>query len=92
MTIGYLRIELFVSDANNLKDKRGVIKGLLDSVRRRFNVSAIEESNDKWQQATIGIACVGLNKAECNCTLDKLLEFINGNPRVKVLDYSLELF
>lgn len=91
MIVGLMRIEIFISDANNLKDKRGVMRSLLENIRRRFNVSVIEEGNIKWRRGTIGIGNVATNRVSCSRTLNKVLEFIKSDPRIEIIDYTVEL-
>jgi uncharacterized protein YlxP (DUF503 family) len=91
MTIGLLRIELLIIDANNLKDKRGVMRSMVDNLRRRFNISVIEEGNTKWRRAIISIAHLSSNRGRCNGTLNKIVDYIRENPRVEIINYSIEL-
>jgi len=91
MTIGLLRIELLIVDANNLKDKRGVIRSLLDNLRRRFNISVLEEGNDKWRRAIISISLLSSNRRKCNSALNKIVDYMKENPKIEVINYSIEL-
>lgn len=92
MTIGALRVELFISDSNSLKHKRAIIKALKDRVRNSFNVSISEvDELDLWQKAIIGIAAIGPDKRFVNEVLDKLLDFLRGNAKVQILDYQMEM-
>jgi len=51
--------ELHFPDAHSLKEKRHVMRCLLDRVKAKFNASIAEvEHNDLWQRGTIGVAVV----------------------------------
>lgn len=64
MTVGSARIFLRLEGAQSLKDKRQIIRSLIDRTRRRFGVSVAEvEDHDLWNVATVGLACVS-NQAE----------------------------
>ncbi|MGB9877211.1 MAG: DUF503 domain-containing protein [bacterium] len=91
MTIGLLRIELLVVDASNLKDKRGVMRSIIDSLRRRFNVSVIEEGNAKWRRAVISVAHLATSRGRCNGVLNKVVDYIRENPKVEIINFSIEL-
>ncbi len=91
MTIGLMRIEIFISDANNLKDKRVVMRSLIDTMRKKFNVSVIEEGNVKWRRGIINVAHISTNSAKCNSTLNKVIEFIKSDPRVEIINCNIEL-
>jgi len=91
MTIGLMRMEIFISDANNLKDKRRVMRSLIQTIRRRFNVSVMEEGNVKWQRGVIGIAHISSSRMGCNSALNKVLDFVKSDHRVEIIDYNIEL-
>jgi|YelNatPaOPRAMG01_1025707.scaffolds.fasta_scaffold133747_2 uncharacterized protein YlxP (DUF503 family) len=91
MTIGLLRIELLIIDANNLKDKRGVMRSIIDNLRRRFNISVLEEGNNKWRRTILSIAHLSSNRAVCSGALNKIVDYIRENPRVEIINYSIEL-
>ena len=92
MTVGVLTLDLMVSDSHSLKDKRQVIKSLLDGIRHKFNVSAAElGALDSWQRSEIGIACISNDKSVANTVLNHVLEVVESNPRVVVEAVSVEL-
>lgn len=64
MILSLARFELQFPGSRSLKDKRHVLKGLLDSLRDRLNVSALEvEYADKWQRSIIAVAWVSYDGA-----------------------------
>ncbi|MBL8178920.1 MAG: DUF503 domain-containing protein [Bryobacterales bacterium] len=57
--IGVLTLELHIPESHSLKDKRSVVKGLKDRLRRRFNVSVAEiGGHDTWQRSVIAAVTV----------------------------------
>ena len=59
MIVGTIDAELLIPGSASLKDKRRVLRSLLDRIRARFNVSTAElDFHDKWQRTRIGIAFV----------------------------------
>ena len=66
-SIGVLTLELQLSDAHSLKDKRHTVKGLKDRLRSRFNVAVAEIGyQDTWQRSLISAVTVSgdHNRAE----------------------------
>jgi uncharacterized protein YlxP (DUF503 family) len=58
MTVGLLTLELHISGARSLKDKRMVLRGVKDRLKK-FNVAVAEvEHQDLWQRATLGIVAI----------------------------------
>ena len=63
MRVGLLTLELQISDAHSLKDKRQIVRSLKERLRRHFNVAVAElEYQDVWQRSIIGV--VTLSTAE----------------------------
>ena len=93
MHIGTLTVVLYLHAAESLKDKRQVLKSLIETTRQKFNISIAEVDDlDKWRKATIGIACVANDKAFVNRVLDKVVNTLENNPAVEVGEVELELF
>ena len=77
MVIGLCTLELFLGEANSLKDKRRVIKSIMDKVRARFNVSIAEvEQQELWQRSTIAFTCVSNEKAHADSTLNSVVRYV----------------
>jgi uncharacterized protein YlxP (DUF503 family) len=56
MPIGLLTLEIFIPDAQSLKDKRQVLRSLKDRLRGHFNVAVAElEHQDLWQRSVVGV-------------------------------------
>jgi uncharacterized protein len=72
MVVGVLRLTLYIQGASSLKDKRQVVRKVVDRLRSRFNVTVAEVGdNDVWQRAVIGIAAVANDRSFVNEVLDK---------------------
>ncbi|HSV74821.1 MAG TPA: DUF503 domain-containing protein [Chthonomonadales bacterium] len=92
MRVGTLLVTLHLAEGNSLKDKRRVVKSVLETTRRRFNVSAAEVADlDKWRVATVGFACVSNDGAHCNRMLDAVLDHLDRVPEVEVGGVDLEV-
>ena len=63
MVVALLSLELHIAAARSLKDKRMVLRGVKDRLRR-FNVSVAElEHQDLWQRAELGIVTIAGSEA-----------------------------
>jgi len=63
-TVGVLTLELRLENSHSLKDKRHVVKGLKDRLRRKFNVSVAEiDYQDLWQRALVAAVTVASDHA-----------------------------
>ena len=91
MVIGLLQMDLRVPDSQSLKAKRQVLLGLKSRIRQRFNVSVSEtEHQDKWQLATLAVACVGTDRAGVDECLSRLTTMVEREPDVEVVGCRLE--
>jgi len=91
MIVGVLSVDLLVIGSNSLKDKRQVVRSLLDGIRNRFNVSAAElDSLDSRRRAVIGFACVSNDRIVANTILNKVLTVVESDPRAAVEGCRLE--
>lgn len=91
MTLGILRISIYIPEAGCLKDKRFVIKSVKDKIKNKFNVSLAEEANDLWQRVELYAACISTDTRHVNSTLENVKNMIEKDPQVEILDYSMEL-
>jgi uncharacterized protein YlxP (DUF503 family) len=72
-------VTLRLAGSHSLKEKRQVVRSLLERVRRRYNAAVAEvDEQDSWQTAVIGIAVVSGRAAHADQQLARVLEFIEG--------------
>jgi uncharacterized protein len=91
MVIGILSVNLLIADSNSLKDKRQVVKSLLDGIGNKYNVSVAELGQlDLWRRSEIGVACISNSRDVANTVLNKVLSIIERDPRVEVSDCQFE--
>lgn len=92
MVIGVCKIKLSIDDAFSLKEKRHIIKSIIQRLQSRFNVSAAEvDYNDIWKTAAIGIACVSNEGAHADSMLASVINFVENDGRAEVMDYTTEI-
>jgi uncharacterized protein YlxP (DUF503 family) len=92
MFVGLARVTLSIPSAGSLKDKRQVVRKLLDRARAKFNVAAAEVAdNDLWQKAVLGFAIVGNERRFVGEAVDTLLHFIEESYLAPVVDRQVEI-
>ncbi len=92
MIIGVLTVELFLGEANSLKDKRRILKSMLDRVKARFNVSVAEVGEQNvWRRSTIGISFVSCEPTRVHQVFAAIIRFINAQGTMRIVDYETEL-
>ncbi|HUS80866.1 MAG TPA: DUF503 domain-containing protein [Armatimonadota bacterium] len=80
--VGVLTADLFIADALTLKDRRRVVKSLLDRLTNRHNVSAADLGPDQRpHNATLAVSAVANDAAHVHRVLDAALRMIEAEPR-----------
>lgn len=80
MIIGAGYVEIQVFEAHSLKEKRRVLRSLIERTRNRFNASISEvEYQDVWQMAAIGITCASTSSSHADQMLAEIVNFIERN-------------
>ena len=71
--ISLLTIELAIPYAQSLKDKRSVVRSLIDRVRSKFNASVAEVGyQNKWQRSVVAVCIVSGDKRHLESDADRL--------------------
>ncbi len=79
MVVGICQIKLIIQDTLSLKEKRRVLKSILERVRNRFPVSIAEVGDhDLWQSSLIGFCMVSNEQQVVHATIDKVINFIEN--------------
>jgi len=75
MPVGLLTLELYIPDAQSLKEKRQVLRSLKDRLRREFNVAVAElDHHDTWQRSVVGVVTISNEEKHLNEMLQKVLD------------------
>lgn len=92
MIVGAALIELHVHASHSLKEKRGVVRSVLQRIRNRFNVSAAEvDGQDTWQRAVLGVVTVGRDAREIRSVLDRVVAFAEDVGLAEVTNSDVEI-
>jgi uncharacterized protein YlxP (DUF503 family) len=92
MAIGSLSVRLLVRESRTLKDKRQVVRSVLDRVRAGFNVSAAEVgSHDDVKVAELGFATVAAEPGAARGVLNQIVEALRRHPVAEYLGGDLSV-
>lgn len=92
MTVGIVRVVFRLHGNQSLKDKRRVVKSLIDKSRHRFNVSVAEVGDqDVYQRAVIGVAVIGSDGRVLNSLLDRIVAFMESLGLAELVEHDMEL-
>ena len=81
-----VRFDLRLREAHSLKDKRAILRPILDGCRRRYQVAAAEvDHQDAWQRAGVGVSAVSGTAGHVTEVLDQVERFVWSFPDVEVV-------
>ena len=93
MFVGLLKLELYLPTCRSLKEKRRVVKSIIDKLKsKNLNLSISEiGSLDKWKKSELAIVVVSNETKFIRSVLDKTINFLNENGSYQVLSTSVEV-
>jgi uncharacterized protein len=92
MVVGTLKIEFRIQDNHSLKDKRKILRSMVDRVKNKFNASVAEVgSNDNWQKIELGVTTVGNDRRHIDSSLSNILEFIESMYLAEIVHVETEV-
>ena len=85
MHVAIGRVQLLIPQSRSLKEKRAVVKPIVEGIRHRFALSVAEVGfQDKWQRAAIGVAVVSGTTAHAAEVVDSVQRWIWSRPDIEV--------
>ena len=91
MIVESLKVALIIREARTLKDKRQVVRSILDRLRGEFNVAATEVDNlDNPRSAVLGFAAVGWDGKQVHETLQRIAEALRRHPIAEFVSSEFE--
>ena len=89
--IGVCVADLHIPEARSLKDKRRIIKGLVDRLRQRHRFAVAETAFlNLRQRAQVTMAVVGIRESELEQTLERARRLVENQPIV-IASWDLEV-
>lgn len=92
MIVGSLKVRLLIREARSLKDKRQVVRSILDRLRNDFHVAAAEVGAlDEYRIAELGFALVGREAKPIRDTLQRIAEALRFHPVAEFVDAEFDV-
>jgi hypothetical protein len=92
MTIGILKLSLFIHESNSLKEKRMVLHSLKAKIRNKFNVAITQiDDEDKWQKTTLAIVGVEKDRRNMNSVLSEIINFVENFNSTELINHEMEM-
>tara|TARA_B100000315_G_C14207382_1_gene420464 strand:- start:152 stop:433 length:282 start_codon:yes stop_codon:yes gene_type:complete len=92
MVVGIIYFEMYIQQAQSLKEKRSIIKSLKQRIRNKFNVSVSEVGYlDKWQRSAFGLSLVDSSSSHLNSSASKIESFVAQDFRIQVTHWEMRI-
>lgn len=92
MFVAAMEFDLLLGDVRSLKDKRMILRPILEALRR-FEVSAAEVADqDLYRRARLGVAVTAGDTQHCGHVLDRCEQLVAGRPEIELLSCGRRIF
>ena len=92
MIVGISSFELHLPSCRSLKEKRKVVKSLVDRIHQRYRVSVAETGfHDLHQRAEISLAAVATGEAEIERMLEEVRSLVDATPEAFLTRWEPQL-
>ena len=89
MHVAVVRLELHIPASRSLKEKRAVLRPIVEGLRHRFQISVAEvDYQDKWQRSLIGMAVVSDSYTHAVEVVDKVERWVWSKPEIDVTRFE----
>ncbi len=87
MRVAALRVELRLPGAQSLKEKRAVLRPVIEGIRKLGSYSVAEvDGHDFWQRCTLAVAIAARDGRSLEMQMDKLRRYLDSRREVEVVD------
>lgn len=92
MVVGTGKIKFKLYGINSLKEKRRIIKSIINRIKNKFNISIAEtDFNDSHLWAQIGFSIVGNDAGLVNSKIDKVFNMADDIGLAQIADTQMEI-
>lgn len=91
MKVLLLKVTLRASWVHSLKEKRMVVKSIMQKLKNKFNISVGEvDDQDIHKSMVIGISGVCGTSAQVDSTMENIIRFIEENTDAEIINIENE--
>lgn len=92
MVVGTCVLYLTAEWVFSLKDKRMVVKSIIERAKHKFNISIAEvDRQDVHKNIVIGFACVTNEVSHANSIIQNVINFVENNTDAVLDDVQIEI-
>ena len=86
------QIEILIYEANSLKEKRSVIKSIIERTKNKYYISIIESDfHDYWQKSELSFSFCSIESKDAHRKVEAIIKSIESNPYIEIYNICREL-
>jgi len=90
--VGVGKIWIDIPECKSLKEKRGVLKPLMNGIREKFRVSVSEiGGHDSRKHAVIGFGILGNDRGFIHKYMISIIKDLPDGKNIKIMDFKTEI-
>jgi uncharacterized protein YlxP (DUF503 family) len=90
MTVATLRLNLLVADCHTTREKRRLMRAIMEKLHRHFNVSVADGDHDTDPtQSELTVVVVARTRREARETLAHVADAVSAHPRIDLLSHAI---
>ena len=91
MTTLSAKLTFHIPYARSLKDKRAVVRGLVEKTRNKYSAAVAEvDTQDAHQTLTLGVAVISGEYSHARDMLDDIVRYMERNTDAELISVDLE--
>lgn len=92
MIIGSCIITFRADWVSSLKEKRMIVKSIIEKAKNKFNISIAEiGKQDMYKEIEIGFCCITNETSHANSIIDNVVNFIENNTEAVIENIEFEI-
>lgn len=92
MVVGFGILKFRLYECRSLKEKRRIIKPVIEKIRKKFNASVAETGDhNSFKVSEIGVSVTGNDRRVINSTIDKIIQSVEYMEMTDLIDTEFEI-
>ncbi len=92
MYVGVVELQLRLDGCRSLKEKRQVVRSLVDRLRHQFNASVAETAHqDTWDLAGLGLAVVNSDRRLVERLIEQIIDYAESHTEAELIGIQTEI-
>ncbi|MCK5696047.1 MAG: DUF503 domain-containing protein [Desulfobacula sp.] len=92
MVVGTGKIKFKLYGVRSLKEKRRIVKSIINRIKNKFNISIAEtDYNDSHAWEQIGFSIIGNDSGVVNSKIDKMFTLADDMGLAQITDTQMEI-